>query len=103
MLTEVIRRPAGIRYPTHRGPPLDRTGRQHRKEGTVIAADPLLDTYVQAIRAALAAGEALEPMLQRIADAMRPLLADRRWLAARDLPLSGEPRYYLLYEDPDQG
>jgi predicted metal-dependent enzyme (double-stranded beta helix superfamily) len=69
----------------------------------VIATDPLVDTYVQAIRAALAAGDALEPTLQRIADAMRPLLADRQWLAARDLPLAGEPRYYLLHEEPDQG
>ncbi len=69
----------------------------------MIAAEPILDTYVQAIREALAAGEALEPTLERIADAMRPLLADRQWLAARGLPKPGEPRYYLLYEDPDQG
>ncbi len=69
----------------------------------MIATEPILDTYVQQIREALAAGEALEPTLQRIAGAMQPLLADREWVAARGLPKGDEPLYYLLYEDPEQG
>ena len=69
----------------------------------MIATEPILDTYVRQVRAALDAGEALEPTVQRIAAALQPLLADREWLAARGLPRPGEPRYYLLYEDPDYG
>jgi predicted metal-dependent enzyme (double-stranded beta helix superfamily) len=69
----------------------------------MIATEPLLDTYVQEVRAALAANAPLEPTLARISEALRPLLADRGWLAARGLPKAGEPRYYLLYEDPDYG
>ncbi len=67
----------------------------------MIATEPILDTYVREVRAALAAGGPLEPMLELISTALRPLLAYRAWLAARGLPKPGEPRYYLLYEDPD--
>jgi predicted metal-dependent enzyme (double-stranded beta helix superfamily) len=69
----------------------------------VIAAEPVLDTCIQEIRAAVAAGGPLEPMLDRVAAAIQPLLADRAWLAAHGLPKVDEPRYYLLYEDPDHG
>ncbi|HEY7061518.1 MAG TPA: hypothetical protein VII06_08570 [Chloroflexota bacterium] len=69
----------------------------------MIAVEPVLDTFVQDVRAALAAGADPEATVQRIAAALPPLLADREWLAARGLPQAGEPRYYLLYEDPDYG
>ena len=69
----------------------------------MIAVEPALETFVQDVRAALAAGDALEPTVQRIADALPPLLADPTWREARGLPLPGEPRYYLLYEDSDYG
>jgi predicted metal-dependent enzyme (double-stranded beta helix superfamily) len=69
----------------------------------MIAVETVLETFVEEVRAALAAGDDLEPTVQRIAAALPPLLADPGWLAARGLPQAGEPRYYLLYEDPDQG
>ena len=77
----------------------------------MIVTEPILDTYVREVRAALAADptaagnarRAAEPTVQRIAAALQPLLADREWLAARGLPRAGEPRYYLLYEDADYG
>lgn len=69
----------------------------------MIATEPLVETFVAETRAALAAGEPLPATLDRIADALRPLLADREWLPRRGLPVPGEPLYHLLYEDPDHG
>lgn len=69
----------------------------------MIGTEPVLEAYVREVRAALGVGGPLEPLLQRITAALRPVLADRAWLAARGLPRPGEPRYYLLYEDPDYG